>query len=215
MMTGTIDPVGRIDDEDDERQVAQLLVEQARAEGVDLVGPDGLLTGLTKRVLETALGSELTEHLGYEHADRDGIAVTAGANERNGTRCKTVMTQVGPVTIDVPRDRDGTFEPKIVRKRQRRLDGVDQLVLSLTARGLTTGEIAAHFAEVYGASVSKDTISRITDNGSSVDGVVRPRRPARSRCREGVDQSGGHLYARHVDPRLRSFVPEPALRRYA
>jgi putative transposase len=74
-----------------------------------------------------------------------------------------VLTEVGPVEIEVPRDRDGTFEPVIVRKRQRRLDGIDQIVLSLTARGLTTGEIAAHFADVYGATVSKDTISRITD----------------------------------------------------
>ena len=141
----------------------QRLVDQARAEGVDLVGPDGLLSGLTKRVLETALDSELTEHLRYEHADRDGKVARAGTNERNGTRTKTVMTHVGPVKIEVPRDREGSFEPKIVHKRQRRLEGVDQLVLSLPARGLTTGEIAAHFAEVYGASVSKDTICRITD----------------------------------------------------
>jgi len=74
-----------------------------------------------------------------------------------------VLTEVGSVEITVPRDRDGSFEPAIVRKRQRRLDGIDQIVLSLTARGLTTGEVAAHFADVYGATVSKDTISRITD----------------------------------------------------
>jgi transposase-like protein len=74
-----------------------------------------------------------------------------------------VLTEIGPVEIEVPRDRDGSFEPQIVRKRQRRLDGIDEIVLSLTARGLTTGEVAAHFAEVYGARVSKDTISKITD----------------------------------------------------
>lgn len=74
-----------------------------------------------------------------------------------------MLTVVGPVEIDVPRDREGSFEPKIVKKRQRRLTGVDEIVLSLTARGLTTGEVAAHFDDVYGASVSKDTISRITD----------------------------------------------------
>jgi putative transposase len=74
-----------------------------------------------------------------------------------------VLTDVGPVQVEVPRDREGTFEPKIVKKRQRRLDGVDQIVLSLPARGLTTGEIGAHFADVYGASVSKDTVSRVTD----------------------------------------------------
>src|SRR5690349_16225392 len=80
-----------------------------------------------------------------------------------GNNARSVLTEIGPVEIDVPRDRDGSFEPVIVRKRQRRLDGIDELVLSLTARGLTTGEIAAHFDEVYGAAISKDTISRITD----------------------------------------------------
>ncbi len=84
-------------------------------------------------------------------------------NARNGTRAKTVITEIGPVEIEVPRDRDGSFDPQIVRKRQRRLDGIDQIVLFLTARGLTTGEVSAHFAEVYGARVSKDTISKITD----------------------------------------------------
>ena len=144
----------------DHRQLAQTLVEQARAEGVELVGPGGLLTGLTKTVLETALEAELSEHLGYDKHDPVG---RNRGNSRNGTRPKTVLTAVGPVEIEVPRDRDGTFEPAIVRKRQRRLDGIDQIVLSLTARGLTTGEISAHFAEVYGAGVGKDTISRITE----------------------------------------------------
>ena len=144
----------------DQLQFAQQLVEQARAEGVELIGPGGLLTGLTKSVLETALEAELSEHLGYDKHDPMG---RNGANSRNGTRTKTVLTEVGPVQIEVPRDRDGSFEPVIVRKRQRRLDGIDQIVLSLTARGLTTGEIAAHFANVYGATVSRDTISRITD----------------------------------------------------
>lgn len=144
----------------DAQQLAQQLVEQARAEGVDLLGPGGLLTGLTKTVLETALDAELSEHLGYDKHDPSG---RNGQNSRNGTRAKTVLTEVGPVEIEVPRDRDGSFEPVIVRKRQRRLDGIDQIVLSLTARGLTTGKVAAHFAEVYGAKVSKDTISRITE----------------------------------------------------
>ncbi len=144
----------------DGQLLAQQLVEQARAEGVELVGPGGLLTGLTKTVLETALEAEMSEHLGYDKHDPAG---RNRGNSRNGTRTKTVLTEVGPVEIEVPRDRDGSFEPQIVRKRQRRLDGIDQIVLSLTARGLTTGEIAAHFAEVYGAKVSKDTISRITD----------------------------------------------------
>jgi transposase-like protein len=90
-----------------------------------------------------------------------------GSNMRNGLRTKTVLTEIGPVEIEVPRDRDGSFEPVIVPKRKRRLDGIDQIVLSLTARGLTTGEIAAHFNDVYGASVSKDTISRITEKVSA------------------------------------------------
>ena len=112
-------------------------------------------------VLETALNEEMTEHLGYEKHDPAGAG---SGNIRNGTRSKTVLTEAtGNVEIDVPRDRAGTFEPQIVRKRQRRLTGVDEVVLSLYAKGLTTGEISAHFAEIYGASVSKETISRITD----------------------------------------------------
>jgi transposase-like protein len=144
----------------DQQQLAQQLVESARSEGVELVGPDGMLTGLTKTVLETALEAEMTEHLGYEaHAP----AGHHSGNSRNGTRPKTVQTEIGPVEIEVPRDRDASFEPTIVKKRQRRLSGIDEIVLSLSARGLTTGEIAAHFDDVYGAKVSKDTISRITD----------------------------------------------------
>ena len=154
-MSDTIEPMAI-----DQAQLAHELVEQARAEGVELVGPGGLLTGLTKAVLETALEAELSAHLGYDKHDPAG---RNGRNSRNGTRTKTVLTGVGPVEIEVPRDRDGSFEPVIVKKRQRRLDSIDQIVLSLVARGLTTGEVAAHFAEIYGASVSKDTISKITD----------------------------------------------------
>ncbi|MGF3052673.1 IS256 family transposase [Microbacterium sp. YY-03] len=155
-MTEMIDPVtGEIIDE---QQIAEQLLAQAKEQGVSLVGPGGLLAGLTKTVLETALEVEMAEHLGYEkHQASDS------GNARNGTRSKTVLTEVGAVQIDVPRDREGSFQPKIVRKRQRRLDGIDEIVLSLTARGLTTGEVAAHFDDVYGASVSKDTISKITD----------------------------------------------------
>jgi Transposase, Mutator family len=115
-------------------------------------------------VLETALNEELTEHLGHE---KHGEPVSGNGNIRNGTRAKTVLTEAsGHVEVEVPRDRAGTFDPQIVKKRQRRLsgvDGVEGVVLSLYAKGLTTGEISAHFAETYGASVSKETISRITD----------------------------------------------------
>jgi transposase-like protein len=162
-MTQTIESVTATDmvlDEEAQRELAARMVEQARAAGIDLVGPGGLLTGLTKQVLEAALEEELSEHLGYDKHDPVG---RNKENSRNGTRAKTVLTEVGPVEIEVPRDRDGTFDPVIVKKRQRRLEGVDQIVLSLTARGLTTGEVAAHFADVYGASVSKDTVSRITE----------------------------------------------------
>jgi putative transposase len=144
-----------------ELAAAKELVRQARERGLSLTGPDGLLKQLTKTVLETALNEELTEHLGYDKHDPAG---RDSGNIRNGTRPKTVLTEAsGHVEIDVPRDRAGTFEPQIVRKRQRRLNGVDEMVLSLYAKGLTTGEISAHFAEIYGASVSKETISRITD----------------------------------------------------
>jgi putative transposase len=156
-VTETIEPMPA---QIDQQQLARELVEKARADGIELVGPGGLLTGLTKTVLETALDAEMTGHLGYDKHDPAG---RGSGNSRNGTRAKTVLTEIGPVEIEVPRDRDASFDPVIVRKRQRRLEGIDQIVLSLTARGLTTGEIAAHFDEVYGAKVSKDTISRITD----------------------------------------------------
>lgn len=144
-----------------EQHAAAELVRMAKAQGLSLTGPDGLLKLLNKTVIETALQEEMTEHLGYEKHDPVGAGT---GNIRNGTRAKTVLTEAaGPVEIEVPRDRAGTFEPQLVKKRQRRLEGIDQVVLSLYAKGLTTGEISAHFAEIYGASVSKETISRITD----------------------------------------------------
>ena len=154
-------------------ELAGQLVDEARAEGVELVGPGGLLGELTKRVIEASLEVEMDDHLGYAKHDAAG---RDGANSRNGTRSKTVVTDVGPVEIDVPRDRDGSFEPKIVRKRQRRLGGVDEMVISLTARGLTTGDVQAHMAEVYGAEMSREQISKITDAvlGEMADWVTRP-----------------------------------------
>src|SRR6476620_9656730 len=143
----------------DEQRVA-MLVDRARGEGLQLTGEGGLLQQLTKRVLESALEGEITDHVGYEKHDPAG---KNNGNSRNGTRAKTVLTYVGPVEVKVPRDVEGSFEPQIVRKRQRRLAGIDEMVLSLSAKGLTHGEIAAHLAEVYGAEVSKQTISTITD----------------------------------------------------
>jgi len=143
-----------------DEQLIDRLVGQARANGVKLAGEGGLLAALTKRLLESALDGEITDHLGYDKHDPAG---RDGGNSRNGTRSKIVLTEIGPVSIEVPRDRDGSFEPQLVRKRQRRLTGVDEMVISLSAKGLTTGEISAHLAEVYGAQVSKSTISTITE----------------------------------------------------
>jgi transposase-like protein len=111
-------------------------------------------------VVESALDGEIDDHLGYAKHDAAG---RNGGNSRNGKRSKTLLTEAGPIEIDVPRDRDGSFEPRLVAKRQRRLSGVDDLVISLSAKGLTHGEIAAHLAEVYGAQVSKQTITTITE----------------------------------------------------
>lgn len=122
-------------------------------------------------MLETAVATELSEHLGY---DKHNPAGRNRGNSRNGTRAKTVLTEVGPVQIEVPRDREGSFEPGIVRKRQRRLDGIDQIVLSLTARGLTTGEVAVQFAEVYGAKVNRmaQRLLRMRSPGCSTHSVL-------------------------------------------
>ena len=141
-------------------ELVRQLAERARAEGLRLTGEGGLLSQLTKVVVESALEGELDDHLGYNKHDPAG---RDGGNSRNGKRGKSVLTEAGPVSIEVPRDREGSFEPRLVKKRQRRLSGLDDLVISLSAKGLTHGEICAHLAEVYGASVSKQTISTITD----------------------------------------------------
>ncbi len=142
----------------DKALVAQL-VGDAQRQGLDVAGEDGLLAQLTKLVLESALEGELTAHLGYDKHERS----EGGSNARNGVRAKTVLTKAGPVRIDVPRDRAGSFEPVIVAKRQRRLGSIEDVVLSLSARGMTHGDISAHLADVYGSEVSKTTISTITD----------------------------------------------------
>ena len=144
-----------------ERAAVREWVKAARAMGEDLTGPQGLLKSMTKTVLESALQAEMSEHLGHE---KHATPAEGAANIRNGTRPKTVLTDnAGEVSIEVPRDRAGTFASVIVKKRQRRLNDVEAVAISLYAKGLTTGEISTHFAEVYGASISKDTISWITD----------------------------------------------------
>jgi putative transposase len=165
MMTTLDDVKSKKSEPSAEEAAAVELVRLAREQGLSLTGPDGLLKQFTKTVLETALNEEMTEHLGHDKNRAE--PERESSNVRNGTRPKTVLTEAtGHVQIDVPRDRDGTFEPVIVRKRQRRLTGVDEMVLSLYAHGLTTGEISAHFAQIYDAQVSKETISRITDKVS-------------------------------------------------
>jgi putative transposase len=143
-----------------DEQLLRELTERARAGGLRLTGEGGLLGQLTKMVVEGALEGEMDDHLGYEKHDPAGWN---SGNSRNGHRAKTVLTEAGPVEISMPRDRDSSFEPRIVAKRQRRLTGVEDMVISLSAKGLTHGEIAAHLAEVYGAEVSKQTITAITD----------------------------------------------------
>jgi putative transposase len=136
------------------------MLADAEAAGVPVDGAEGLIGQLTKAVLERALGAELDEHLGYVKGDPAG---NGSGNSRNGWYPKTVATAGGPVRIEVPRDRGGSFEPKIVPKGRRRLGQVDDMILSLYARGMTTRDIQAHLAEVYGTQVSAALVSRVTD----------------------------------------------------
>ena len=141
-------------------ELADQLLARAEAGGVELLGPDGLLSQVTKAVLERALGEEMTAHLGYEKHDPAG---RGSGNSRNGTTAKTLLTDVGAVELVVPRDRAGSFDPKIVRKGQTRLDGFNARIIALYARGMTVRDIRAHLREMYDVDVSPDLISRVTD----------------------------------------------------
>jgi putative transposase len=143
-----------------DEELADHLLDKARAEGAELLGPDGLLSQVTRAVLERALAEEMTGHLGYEKHDPAG---RGSGNSRNGTTGKTVLTDVGAVDLAVPRDRNGTFQPQIVRKGQTRLEGFNERVIALYARGMTTRDIRAHLREMYDVDVSPDLISRVTD----------------------------------------------------
>ena len=143
-----------------DEELADQLLGKAQAQGVELLGPDGLLSQVTKAVLERALAEEMTGHLGYEKHDPAG---RGSGNSRNGTTAKTLLTDVGAVDLAVPRDRAGTFEPQIVRKGQTRLDGFNERIIALYARGMTTRDIRAHLREMYDVDVSPDLISRVTD----------------------------------------------------
>src|ERR1700758_4961805 len=136
----------------------QLLANYEKPE--DLTGENGLFKQLKKALIERALGAELTEHLGYEKGDPDS---RGSGNNRNGVSSKTVLTDDGEIEISVPRDRAGTFEPRLIPKRQTRFEGFDDKILSLYARGMTVREIQGHLTELYGVDVSPDLISRVTD----------------------------------------------------
>jgi len=140
----------------------ELLAELVKGKSPEeILGEDGVLRQLTKRLVENALEGEMTEHLGYEPHASEGRNT---GNSRNGKGEKTVHTESGSVEIEVPRDRAGTFDPKLVRKRQRRLEGFDDKVLSLYARGMSTREIQGHLKELYGTEVSPALISNVTDS---------------------------------------------------
>ena len=125
-----------------------------------MTGDNGLLTALVRQVLQAGLEVEMTDHLGYE---RHAVAGRNTGNSRNGSTPKTVTTEIGEVELRVPRDRNASFDPKTVPKGRRRLDGLSGNIISLYAKGMTTGDIQAHLAEIYDTDVSRDTISRITD----------------------------------------------------
>ena len=143
----------------------------------DLLGEEGLLKELTKALVETALGSELTDHLGYE---KHQPGEKPGTNRRNGSSSKTLRTDQGPIEIEVPRDRAGEFEPKLVGKHQREIPGFSDKILSMYARGMTNREISEHLKEIYGTEVSPQFITTVTD------GVVEHIEAWRNRELEAV-----------------------------
>jgi putative transposase len=137
--------------------IDQLLADYKTPE--DLTGKDGILKQLTARLVERALQAEMSGHLGYDKHDPSG---RGSGNSRNGTGSKTLKTELGAVEIEVPRDRDGTFEPQLVKKRQTRFKGFDEKIVALYARGMTVRDIQGHLEELYGVEVSPDLISRAT-----------------------------------------------------
>jgi len=167
------------------RSWAEELVARARSEGVDLTGENGLLTAMVRQVLQTGLDIEFGEHVGYEPYAAEG---RGSGNNRNGSYTKTVLTEVGPVEVQMPRDRLATFEPLTVPKHVRRLDGLAGNVISLYAKGMTLGDIQEHLLEIYGTEISRETISKITDRIVE-DMLAWQNRPLNSRAlRRGADR---------------------------
>jgi len=136
------------------------LMARVETEGLELLGPDGVLTDLTSRIMNRAMEAEMSDHLGYEHGDPAGHG---SGNNRNGTSAKTVLTDVGAVPVKIPRDRNGSYEPLLIPKHSRRLEGFTDIVLSLVSRGMTTRDVRSHLAAVYQVDVSPELISKITD----------------------------------------------------
>lgn len=138
----------------------EALMKRVDTEGLELLGPDGVLTELTSRIMNRALEVELTDHLGYEKGDPAGHG---SGNNRSGTTPKTVIADAGAVPVRVPRDRNGTFEPQLVPKHARRLDGFNDIVISLVSREMTTRDITSHLRDAYGVEISAELVSKITD----------------------------------------------------
>lgn len=141
-------------------ELVDRLMADAGGDEAELLGPDGLLSEVTKAVLERALKTELTVELGYEQGDPAG---RGSGNSRNGSSPKTVLTGLGAVELDIPRDRNGDFEPKLIPKGQSRLAGFNERIIGMYARGMTVRDIQAHVAEMYQVEISPDLISTITD----------------------------------------------------
>jgi hypothetical protein len=181
-----------------DEELADQLLDRALAEGAELLGPDGLLSQVTKAVLERALAEEMTSHLGYGKHDPAG---RGSGNSRNGTTPKTVLTEAGSVDLAVPRDRNGTFAPQIVRKGQTRLKGFNERIIALYARGMTTRDIRAHLREMYDVEVSPDLISRVTD------GVLDELAEWQSRPPDAVYPGDLHRRADGQDPRRSGREP--------
>jgi putative transposase len=133
---------------------------RVETEGLELLGPDGVLTELTSRIMNRAMEAEMSEHLGYEHSDPAGHG---SGNNRNGTSAKTMLTDAGAIPVKIPRDRNGSYEPKLIAKHSRRLEGFNDIVLSLVSRGMTTRDVRSHLAAAYQVDISPELISKITD----------------------------------------------------
>ncbi len=144
-----------------EREMVDRVIRQVQEEGVDLLGPNGVLRKITKRILEKALEAEMSDHLGYERGARSGWGT---GNNRNGTSAKTALTDAGDFDLDIPRDRNSTFEPKLIAKHQRRLTGFNEIIIGLLSRGMTVRDIQDQIKDMYDVDISHDLVSKITDS---------------------------------------------------